>query len=837
MKKLLSLVLALSMVLSMFATVFAGFADVDGTDYEEAVNALVGLGAINGFPDGTFRPGEAVTRAQLAKMICVCLGLGDAAELSAGTTQFSDVSGWASGYVNVAAANNIITGYPDGSFQPDKEVSYAEAVTMIVRALGYKNVVEVSGSWPANYMVKANDLNLLKGIKISGNTTAAVRGDVALLLWNMLNTEMWVVSGENQTNGISYAKSEEKMIEIKFPNYEVVEEATFVSYSVAYDTKEKENVVKLTINNGTKDISLAYTGNDFYMFLEDEEVTVVYDEEEEEILSISSTQDGEKLAGLVKSFEDEDYYDDLKTSYEDTDYVVFFIEDDELTDLAKAITTTDAYVEEVKEYSTYTKITGISGRITKPERTLVIIDGERGDLTDVEEGVVLTYVDEKFYMISEETVEGTLTKATSTEWTIDGDKYFATSETYKYDEDKDKYVSYTLDTKAKNQDVRLFVSVFGHSVRAEFEELDETATSNDYFVTNTVVYSETTKGKTKYYVDLENANGVETYEVDIEQATNYGDVEEYTFVEVTFDDDVVVAVTVLEEEAYEVKATGSYLYKGEERLGKVASGTQLIKISYDANDDVYTVEFTKGTSEFNKFSSDKVVYVEKNTKNETQIAYVVVRDNNVTSSDLLFGKVTEIAADILSENKVKVTVEDENGDVNEYIFESGDSAAHINEDHLVEGVLVAFVTTEEDDEVYMTIKELARLEDVTAESNVKVLYEEMVEAGRILYNVKDVDGELIPESIIIDLDDDETWETGMDLEEYTFAVVEVEVEEIVDGEVVTGYNLTDFTSFELMGLADVTIEKGQVIALAKVEDIAIIYVLPTEYVDFIAESM
>lgn len=830
MKKLLSLVLALSMVLSTFTTVFAGFADVEGTDYTEAVNALVGLGAIKGYEDGTFKPEKTVTRAEMAKMICICLGLESAVQMSAGKTQFSDVSGWASGYVNVAATHNVITGYPDGTFKPNKEVSYNEAITMAVRALGYKTVVEATGTWPYNYSSKANELNILKGIDEDAiGTDGAKRGDVAVLLWNMLNTQMWTVKEENQTNGLSSGKSQEKMLEIKFPNYEVVDETTFVSYSVTYDSKEKENVVKLTFAN---DLELEYAENDFFMFLEGEKVSLVYDKEDKEVLSVASVEDGEKFAGLVKSFEDEEFYDDLKEEANDNDFVVFYVEDDELTGLGRVVDTADVYVEEVEKEDKYIKITGISGRITKPEKTLVLVDGERKDLTAVEEGVVLTHVDEKFYIVSDETVEGTLTKATSTEWTIDGDKYFATSNTFKYDEDQEKFISYEVDKKAKDQEVRLFISVFGHSVRAEFDELDEEATTNNYYVTNTIVWADTVEGETKHYVKLQNASGVEKYEVNIEEVENYEEVAKYTFVEVTFDKkDVVTAIEVIEEdELFAAKEEDLYLYVGEEMKGEIVSDTQLIKIAYDEEEDTYTVEFEKGTSKFNKFDSDKVACVINNEKDTTEIAYVVVRDNTVTSSDLLFGKVTEIVTDILAENKVKVTVEDEKGNEAEYVYESGACASHINEEDLVEGALIAFVVEEEDDVKYMNIKELATVENVLSESTIKLFDDEMIKSNKkITYN----DGE---KDVILDLTKKTTWPTGVDFEDYKFVVVEVVDEAIEEDEVITGYDLTEFDSFEVIELADVSLENGDVLGMAKVEEIVIIYKLSNGFVKFTVEG-
>ncbi len=150
MKRELSLVLALSMVLGMCSFAFAAsdLSDVEGQYYQAAVEALVELGVVNGYPDGTYKANEVVTRAELAKMLVICLGQGNGINTAGSDTQFSDADNqWFSGYVNIATQYNVIVGYPDGTFRPDDTVTYAEAVTMALRALGYKNVVESAGTF------------------------------------------------------------------------------------------------------------------------------------------------------------------------------------------------------------------------------------------------------------------------------------------------------------------------------------------------------------------------------------------------------------------------------------------------------------------------------------------------------------------------------------------------------------------------------------------------------------------------------------------------------------------------------------------------------------------
>jgi hypothetical protein len=193
MKKVLSLVLVIAMVLSSFSFAFAAnFEDVEG-DYEDAINTLVALGVVTGYEDGTFRPERVVTRAEMAKLIVEILGYGD---LVAGSkSNFADTQGhWADPWIALAAGRGLVIGTGDGNFTPDRTVSYDEAITMIVRALGYSdNSNELAGmTWPTNFKVKAAELGLTKNVAL--NAAGADRGGVAQLLYNALEAELVTVN-------------------------------------------------------------------------------------------------------------------------------------------------------------------------------------------------------------------------------------------------------------------------------------------------------------------------------------------------------------------------------------------------------------------------------------------------------------------------------------------------------------------------------------------------------------------------------------------------------------------------------------------------------------------
>jgi len=201
MKKILSLALVGSMILSSMSMAFAAtpapkaLTDIAGSDYKQAIETLVALDIVNGYEDGTFKPGKTVTRAEMAKLLVETLGYGD---LVAGSkSNFTDTQGhWADSYVAIAAGKGIVLGTGNGTFTPDRAVSYDEAITMVVRALGYteaSNEIK-SMTWPTNYKVKAAELDLTDDVAMS--TAGADRGGVAQLIYNALEAILVTINSD-----------------------------------------------------------------------------------------------------------------------------------------------------------------------------------------------------------------------------------------------------------------------------------------------------------------------------------------------------------------------------------------------------------------------------------------------------------------------------------------------------------------------------------------------------------------------------------------------------------------------------------------------------------------
>ena len=130
-----------------------GFIDVRSGWYNAVVNAVVNAGYMKGYPDGTFRPNGKITRAEFAQMIKAI------DKANTGMAPFADAKGhWAEAAINQAYANERITGYPDGTFRPNNHITRAEAVTVFNklydRSVGEPGLADVKGR-----LVEFNDIN------------------------------------------------------------------------------------------------------------------------------------------------------------------------------------------------------------------------------------------------------------------------------------------------------------------------------------------------------------------------------------------------------------------------------------------------------------------------------------------------------------------------------------------------------------------------------------------------------------------------------------------------------------------------------------------------------
>ena len=194
MKKLLAMVLALVMTLSLAVSANAAFKDADKVSdtYEEAVAVLNGMGVFKGYEDGSFQPQGDITRAEVAAIVyrVYTQDVKDAkASLYATYNKFSDMAGagWAQGYIGYCANAELVKGYPNGTFQPSGKVTGYEVLAMILRAIGYDKNGEFSGAdWALHVAQTAQQAKILDNVKGVDLNAPATRELVAELLFRAI---------------------------------------------------------------------------------------------------------------------------------------------------------------------------------------------------------------------------------------------------------------------------------------------------------------------------------------------------------------------------------------------------------------------------------------------------------------------------------------------------------------------------------------------------------------------------------------------------------------------------------------------------------------------------
>lgn len=211
LKKVIALVCAFAMMLTTVAF-GATYTDVtEDSAYYEAVETLNKLDIVTGYEDGTYKPEDGVTRAEMAALIARIQGYGETAKGSA-NTGFTDVpaSHWASGYIANAAGMGIINGYGDGTFGPEDPVLYEQAVKMIMATLGYTPFAEKNGGYPTGYLAAAQRYDVSLAVANAAVGQAANRGTVAQLLANAIDTPLMVQSKWNTNGEVEYVIADGK---------------------------------------------------------------------------------------------------------------------------------------------------------------------------------------------------------------------------------------------------------------------------------------------------------------------------------------------------------------------------------------------------------------------------------------------------------------------------------------------------------------------------------------------------------------------------------------------------------------------------------------------------
>ena len=127
----------------------------DAAWYAQAVKFMSQKGLISGYDDGSYRPNNQITRQEFCAIIAKYMGLN-----GEGTANFNDVAeAWGKGYIGQLAAKGIVNGYPDGSFQPDKAITRAEVVTILNKVFDRTPDAELVDENIGNYTVRLSDVS------------------------------------------------------------------------------------------------------------------------------------------------------------------------------------------------------------------------------------------------------------------------------------------------------------------------------------------------------------------------------------------------------------------------------------------------------------------------------------------------------------------------------------------------------------------------------------------------------------------------------------------------------------------------------------------------------
>ena len=182
---------------------FAGAAFTDSADIKatEAVNMLSALGVINGYTDGSFKPNDTVTRAEMAKMIYVLrTGSDKATAYENATTKFTDVKGhWAAPYIKYCEAMGIIAGKSATKFDPDATVTGEETAKMLLVTIGYDATKAglVGTAWAQKSTALATENGLLEDVDASLGL-ALPRQWAAQMIYNAVDTDTVSYNADGQ---------------------------------------------------------------------------------------------------------------------------------------------------------------------------------------------------------------------------------------------------------------------------------------------------------------------------------------------------------------------------------------------------------------------------------------------------------------------------------------------------------------------------------------------------------------------------------------------------------------------------------------------------------------
>ena len=315
MKKLLALVLALVMTMSLVTISNAAFKDADKIDHTEAVEVMNALGVINGMPDGSFNPSGNVTRAEMAKMITIImLGDIDAAAFKGTTTDLTDINGhWAEGYIKYCYSQGVIAGRGDGTFAPNANVTAVEAAKMLLVAIGYNATVQgyVGSDWTINVIRDAQLSKFFDKLTLV-STKVLTRDEAAQMIYNAVKAKTIEKSSsvDRTTGNITdiYNVTGNPLLTKTFNAKEYVGVMDSISYSSSNSKYSYDGTADFKNKADNADIhsGAAFVSKTDYSALEAEEVAIIEKTEtngDKTVLGIYATGKSVVVTSAVSALE------------------------------------------------------------------------------------------------------------------------------------------------------------------------------------------------------------------------------------------------------------------------------------------------------------------------------------------------------------------------------------------------------------------------------------------------------------------------------------------------------------------------------------------------------
>lgn len=625
MKKVIGIVLSIILIFSLCS--FTVSAEESSNRY----SILKTLEIMVGDANGEMRFEDTITRAEFTKVATMVSSYRNSIAQNQKTSPFYDVpyKHWAVGYIRAGVDNGIITGYPDSTFKPDNDVLYEEALTILLKILGYGGGSDFQGSYPYSQYSLANSIDLTDGIDAELGDFLT-RRQVADLLLNALDTNIKNSSYTLYSN-FNVQKIEETIIlatskeDLSVPINKVLTTNGTFKYDINID-----NLI------GSKGNIYVENGDTIILFENDNSVS-----ETEKYVVYSTLTDG-VIIYKNGSFEQVDIDDNTITYYNNKQSVFSTVKNSiKMGDTITIYTSENEEIDyiniskgDLKGPFVFTQQAWFDYKIGNPEDYLILKDGNIIDYLDVEDYDVYYYSTELgIIMVYNTKVTGVYNNAIPNQEVpvsieISGKTYeIESAEAFKVlsSTGKFKYGDTITVLLGKDKDIAGVISS------------DKVDSQNVGYLIDAGIKNYTTennKEQSKYYVTIVTPNGDS---VEYKSRTDYSNYKN-SIVEITFKEDLASLTKVREGNKKNVSGT----FNAESMfLGDYIVSKNVDIIDIGTTDNYKTalyVSVTPQRLDGVRLSSSSILYYELNEKNV--ITKLIL--HNVTGDYYSYGVVTKV---------------------------------------------------------------------------------------------------------------------------------------------------------------------------------------------------